>query len=59
MQPLVLRRSVGISPIIVIVSVLAGAQLAGFWGVILAIPVTVAVLEYLGDVEESKVHPKV
>ena len=59
LQPLVLRRSVGISPIIVIVSVLAGAQLAGFWGVILAIPVTVAVLEYLGDVEESKVHPKV
>ncbi len=59
LQPLVLRRSVGISPIIVIVSVLAGAKLAGFWGVILAIPVTVAVLEYLSDVEESKVHPRV
>jgi len=58
LQPLVLRRSVGISPLIVIISVLAGAKLAGFWGVILAIPVAVAVLEYLSDVEEHKIHPK-
>lgn len=58
LQPLVLRRSVGISPLIVIVSVLAGAKLAGFWGIILAIPVAVLILEYVNDLEQDKVHPK-
>lgn len=57
-QPLILKRSVGIPPIVVIISVVAGAYLAGFWGVILAIPVATAVLEYLSDVEEKKTQPR-
>ncbi len=54
-QPLVIKRVVGISPLVVILSVLAGYELAGFWGLILAIPVTVALLEYVDDVEKKKV----
>jgi len=53
-QPLVVRRVTGISPIAVILSVLIGFQLAGFWGLVLAIPVTVTLLEYIKDLEKDK-----
>jgi predicted PurR-regulated permease PerM len=54
LQPLIVKKVVGISPLVVILSVLVGAELAGFWGVILAIPVAVFLLEYLSDVEKRK-----
>ena len=54
LQPLVIKRVVGISPLVVILSVLAGAVLAGFWGVVLAIPVAVSILEYMSDIEKKK-----
>ncbi len=53
-QPWVVRKVVGISPLVVILSVLIGAKLAGFWGIILAIPVAVALLEFADDVEKRK-----
>ena len=54
-QPLIVKRVVGISPLVVILSVLAGFELLGFWGLILAVPVTVALLEYVDDIEKKKV----
>ena len=54
-QPLIVKRVVGISPLVVILSLLVGAKLAGFWGVILAIPVAVALFEFLDDVERNKI----
>lgn len=56
-QPLVVRKTTGISPIAVILSVLVGFKLAGFWGLILAIPVTVTLLEYIKDREQNKITP--
>ncbi len=53
-QPLVIRRVIGISPLIVILAVLIGAKLAGFWGLILAVPVAVAIMEYADDIERRK-----
>ena len=52
--PLIVNKVIGVSPLVVILSVLIGAQLAGLWGVILAIPVAVCLLEYLSDVETGK-----
>lgn len=52
--PLIMNRVIGISPLVVILSVLIGAKAAGFWGVILAIPVAVVVLEFMDDVEKKK-----
>ncbi|MEK7105785.1 MAG: AI-2E family transporter, partial [Patescibacteria group bacterium] len=52
--PAIVKRVVGIPPLIVMVAFLIGITLAGFWGALLAIPVAVFVLEYLGDVEKSK-----
>ncbi len=53
-QPLVVKRVIGISPLVVILSVLIGAKLAGFWGLILAIPVAVCILEFMDDLEKKK-----
>lgn len=52
--PAIVKRVVGIPPLIVMVSFLIGITLAGFWGALLAMPIAVFVLEYLGDVEKSK-----
>jgi predicted PurR-regulated permease PerM len=54
-QPVVIKKVVGVSPLIVIISLLIGAQLAGFWGVILAVPVAVVVLELFDDLIKKKV----
>ncbi len=54
-QPLVVKKVIGISPLVVILSVLIGAKLAGFWGLILAVPVAVSLLEYMNDVEKDKI----
>ncbi len=53
-SPLVVKNSTGVSPLVVIISVLIGAELAGFWGVILAVPVAVCLLEFLDDIEKEK-----
>lgn len=53
--PLIVRRATGVSPLVVIISLLVGATLAGFWGVILAIPCAVCILEFLDDLEKKKV----
>ena len=52
--PAIVKRVVGIPPLIVMVAFLIGITLAGFWGALLAMPVAVLVLEYLSDVEKSK-----
>ncbi len=49
-QPIVMRRSVAVSPLIVIVSVLVGAALLGILGALLAIPVAGSVQILLRDV---------
>lgn len=45
-SPNVMRRTVNIHPVTVMLSILAGGTLAGFWGVLLGVP-TVAVVKLL------------
>lgn len=54
LHPLVVHKAVGLSPIIAILSLVAGYQLAGFLGVLLAVPVSAAVMEFLNDVRKNK-----
>ncbi len=56
--PLIVKKVVGISPLVVILSILIGIELAGFWGLVLAIPAAVSVLEYVHDVQKRKVSAK-
>ncbi len=53
--PLIIKKIVGLSPIVIILSALIGFELIGFWGVVLAIPVAVIVMEFLSDLEKKKI----
>lgn len=52
--PLVVKKLIGVPPLLVIISLVAGAELAGIVGAILAVPVSVALMEYIDDVERKK-----
>ncbi len=53
--PLVVRKIVGIPPILVILTLIIGLKLAGFIGVILSVPVAAILIEVLNDIEKKKV----
>lgn len=52
--PLVVNKVVGIPPLMVILALIAGGALAGFLGILLAIPVAAALREFLDDVDRGK-----
>jgi len=56
--PLIIKKVIGISPLVVILSIIIGIELAGFLGVILAIPAAVCLLEFLEDLEKKKILAK-
>lgn len=55
-SPLVVNKMTGVSPLVVILAVLVGVSLAGFWGLILGVPVAVTMLEYVGDLEKERIQ---
>ncbi len=57
--PLIIKRVVGLSPLVVILSILIGFELAGFWGIVLSIPVAVFVMELMNDIEKQKISAKI
>lgn len=52
--PLVVKKVIGVPPLLVIIALVAGAQLAGFVGALLAVPLSVALMEFIDDVERKK-----
>jgi len=52
--PLIVKNVIGISPLVVVLSIIIGGGLAGFWGIILAIPCAVFILEFFDDLEKKK-----
>lgn len=52
--PLVVRKVVGVPPMLVILALLLGARLAGFLGVLLSVPIAAALFEFVGDIERRK-----
>ena len=59
-QPRLLREGVGLHPILVIVALLAGAQIAGIWGAIFGIPIVAIanlLLRYIIDVRAVEEAP--
>lgn len=56
--PLIIKKVIGISPLVVILSIIIGVELAGFLGAILAIPTAVCLLEFLDDLEKKKILSK-
>lgn len=52
--PLVVRKIVGIPPILVILTLIIGLKLAGFIGILLSVPVAAILIEVLNDIEKKK-----
>lgn len=51
--PLVVTRVVGVPPLLVILALIVGAELAGFLGIILSVPVAAALQEFVHDIEHG------
>ena len=52
--PLVVKKVVGVPPLLVILSLLIGVKLAGFVGVLLSVPIAAAVKELVSDIETGR-----
>lgn len=52
--PVVMRRAVGLSPLIVVLALVIGAKLAGIVGILLAVPLTAIGAEFLDDWDKKK-----
>ncbi len=52
--PLIVKKIVGIPPLLVIVALIAGYTLAGFLGVVLSVPIAAVVLEFITDFDKRK-----
>lgn len=53
--PLVVTRVVGVPPLLVILGLIIGAELAGFLGIILSVPFAAALQEFVNDLESGKI----
>jgi len=49
LTPLVMRKAVGLNPVVVIVALLVGAKLAGVIGVIVSVPIATVIGEIVND----------
>jgi predicted PurR-regulated permease PerM len=52
--PLIVKKIVGLPPILVIVALIAGYTLAGFLGVLLSVPIAAVLLELVTDFDKRK-----
>ncbi|MFZ2522137.1 MAG: AI-2E family transporter [Minisyncoccia bacterium] len=54
--PLVVKKVVGVSPVVSILALTAGWHLAGFLGLVLSVPVAAAITEFFDDFQRDKVE---
>jgi len=54
--PLILGKTLGLNPVIVIVAILIGAKLAGILGMILSVPVAVILGEIIEGIAQQRAH---
>lgn len=52
--PLIVKKIVGVPPLLVIVALIAGYTLAGFIGVLLSVPAAAVLLEFITDFDKRK-----
>ena len=53
-HPLVVKKIVGIPALVAIIALIIGAQIAGFLGIIISVPIAAIVMELLSDLEKQK-----
>lgn len=53
--PLVVTKIVGVPPILVILSLIIGFELAGFLGILLSVPISATLVELVEDIQKNKI----
>lgn len=53
--PKIMNSLIGVPAIIILISVIVGAQIAGFWGVVIAVPIAAIVMELVNDILNGKI----
>lgn len=52
--PVVVKKVVGVPPLLVILALIVGYELAGFLGILLSVPIAGAIQEFVADVDREK-----
>ncbi|MEJ0053631.1 MAG: AI-2E family transporter [bacterium] len=52
--PLVVKKIIGVPPLLVIVALIAGGELAGFLGVFLSVPLAAILQEFVSDIDKAR-----
>jgi predicted PurR-regulated permease PerM len=52
--PLVVRKTIGVPPLLVIIAIVVGGKLAGIYGIMLSVPLAAVLIEFLNDLAERK-----
>ncbi|MCC7500803.1 AI-2E family transporter [Candidatus Nomurabacteria bacterium] len=52
--PVVVKKVVGVPPLLVILALLVGAKVAGFLGILLSVPIAAAIQELVADIDRAK-----
>ncbi len=52
--PLVVRKTIGVPPLLVVISLVVGAKLAGVMGIILSVPIAAVFVEFINDLAVKK-----
>lgn len=52
--PVVMRKTVGLSPLIVVLALLMGAKIGGIFGILLSVPMAAVLAEFLNDWDKKK-----
>ncbi|MEK7669365.1 MAG: AI-2E family transporter [Patescibacteria group bacterium] len=53
--PMVVRKIVGVPPLVSILALIIGYKLAGFVGLLISVPLATMLIEFLNDVEKNKI----
>jgi predicted PurR-regulated permease PerM len=53
-HPLIVKKVVGVPPLLVLIAIIAGGDLAGFLGVVLAVPLAAVLREAVTDFDKRK-----
>lgn len=52
--PLVVQKVVGVPPLLVILALIIGAELAGFLGILLSVPIAATIQEFVADIQRDR-----
>jgi len=52
--PVVMKKAVGLSPLVVVIAILVGAKVGGIFGILLSVPITAVLAELVNDWDKKR-----